>query len=183
MKNGVKEIIELVDELMSRSELDGEDDELELAQMESRFKSSSLQKQTSIGIEPPNIDNIPGLKEFYKKKCFAKSSSSSFMSHLSLKSTNNTMPQTSGLTISGKKSIEKEATFDTESSDEDEDDNDEILEEKEIAKRKRLSMSPMNRIDDTLKWIKSQPSNDSTNFSNFQFSLTGYYHYLHLFDY
>lgn len=181
MKNGVKEIIELVDELMSRSELDGEDEELELAQMESQFKSSSLQKQTSI--EPPNIDNIPGLKEFYKKKCFAKSSSSPFMSHLSLKSTNNTMPQTSGLAISGKKSIEKEATFDTESSDEDEDDNDEILEEKEIAKRKRLSMSPMNRIDDTLKWIKSQPSNDSTNFSNFQFSLTGCYHYFHLFAY
>lgn len=126
---------------------------------------------------------MPGLQEFYKKKSFARTSSSR-ISRLnsnpnpnmtqsknvpSISSLGQVQPSTSSafdIAINSKKNFDD--AFDSDSSDEA---DEEELEEKEIAKRKRLSMSPMNKIDDTLKWIKTQSAN--TDFSKFDLSLSG----------
>lgn len=44
------------------------------------------------------------------------------------------------------------------------------MKKKNENKKKRLSMSPINMIDDTLNWMKSQSSSD---LSKFELSLTG----------
>ena len=53
--------------------------------------------------------------------------------------------------------------------------NDDDLSDDELksTKKKRLSMSPLNKIEDTLFWIKHQSDKSNTNFENKEFSLTG----------
>lgn len=168
-RNGNEEILRVLEtRLMAKD--DNDVTQLEVDSMEEIFKSSSIQRRNSHGqAEPPNIDDIPGLKEFYKKKCFVKSSSST--SRLAkLTDVDKSGARTSELCAS--RFIQKEAALLAETSDDDDDDDrneiDDILED---AKKKRLSMSPMNKIDDTLKWIKSQSS--GPDFSKFEFSLSG----------
>lgn len=187
--NRNNEITELLDTRLHASEYEldnGEESnqqqeditEAELARVEKIFKSSSLQKQTSqSGVEPPKLDEIPGLKEFYKKKYFVKGASFASSPRLPIPSTSKSTFYPQSKLTSNKSDpfgLKKVALVDDEESSE----NDEEKEDSDVdgiledAKKKRLSMSPLSKIDDTLKWIKSQSSGPDP--TKFEFSLSGW---------
>lgn len=155
--------------------------ECELNKMETIFKNSSLAKLT---------ETVPGLEEFYKKKCYVKSSSRPMMRlpiPVPVPEPSPSVPvqkhtphiqnghETNSVAISKstrkKIDLDLDLDFDTESTNDDDEDDQEDIEERDSAKKKRLSMSPMNRIDETLKWIL--PKSSKSDFSNINLSLTG----------
>jgi hypothetical protein len=65
---------------------------------------------------------------------------------------------------------------DDENSDEEkvnQNSDDESDDEYESSKKKRLSMSPLNKIEDTLFWLKDQSKKSNYYFENKELSLTG----------
>ena len=148
--------------------------------------TSSNKPTTSTELE----EHISSLEEFYKKRTFAKSlSSKQSSSNLKAALIKESAPQS---TISNVDSIPINSKWqkpkwasknwdillaDDENSDEDKanknSDDDSSDDERESSKKKRLSMSPLNKIEDTLFWLKDQSKKSSSYFENKELSLTG----------
>ncbi len=162
----------------------------EFENLEQKFESSSL--KTSLNEE----QSINSLNDFYKKKSFTKTLTSKSQSSFTNFSNDTLATSASPRPITSNKQPRSSQTKNwefilqeedsTSSSNEDSFVNDEKEEAagcfpdgeiKSSTKKKRLSMSPLNKIEDTLYWLKqnnqSKKSSDGDNLEKKEFSLTG----------
>ena len=190
VRNENAEIIESLNEKLKEFE------NLDLTDVDLDLDLNFFPNETTAGLTSSNKpttsteleEHISSLEEFYKKRTFAKSlSSKQSSSNLKAALIKESAPQSTissvdSIPINSKWTKPKWASknwdillADDENSDEDKvnSDEDSSDDERESSKKKRLSMSPLNKIEDTLFWLKDQSKKSSSYFENKELSLTG----------